>query len=187
MVADDEVLCGAQSQFIMKFAAIAICISCFSFKLSAQVEERMRVLFFQCGTNEGVQTYYQEASQLSNSVALYRGYKGSATTMLAGTKDGVQEKFSVFNQGKDELEAAIALEPGNHELRFLRFAVQAEVPMIVGYKGQLKEDLEYLIKGFESGAISSQYWYWQNALAFIQKSDDKSAEQWQRLSKFVSQ
>jgi hypothetical protein len=171
----------------MKFAAIAICLCCFLSEVSAQIEERMRVLFFQCGTPGGVQTYYQEASQLNNAVALYRGYKGSATTMLAGTKEGVHEKFSVFNQGKDELEAAIAMEPSNYELRFLRYAVQAEVPMIVGYKGQLKEDLEYLIKGFESGAISSKYWYWQNALAFIQKSDDKSAEQWQRLSKFVSQ
>lgn len=186
MVAHDEVLRGAQSQSaLMKtlFSLVAICLQTWAF---AQVEERMRVLFFQCGNPMGIQQYHQEAHLLNSSVALYKGYQGSALAMLAGTKEGVQEKFSVFNSGREALESAIALEPYNYELRFLRYAVQSEVPMIVGYRGQLKQDIDWLIQGFESGAISSRYWYWSNALAFIQRSDDKTKEQWERLSKFTN-
>jgi hypothetical protein len=152
----------------------------------AQIEERMRVLFFQCGDQSGITNYYNEANHLNTSIALYRGYRGSALAMLAGTKEGVQEKFQVFAQGRDELEAAIAMEPSNYELRFLRFAVQSEVPMIVGYRDQLKQDIDWLIQGFESGVISTSYWYWSNALLFIQNADDKTSQQWERLSKFTA-
>ncbi len=169
---------------MMRWILMCVAVLCFS-ALSAQVEERMRQLFFQCGNTSGIQTFYNEANALSSQVALHRGYKGSALAMLAGTKDGVQEKFSVFSQGKEELEAAIKMDPSSYELRFLRYAVQSEVPMIVGYKGQVKEDIDYLIQGFESGALSKHYWFWQNALRFIEKSDDRSAEQWNRLQKFV--
>lgn len=169
----------------MRWSAVVILLVLSAVQLSAQVEERMRQLFFQCGTTAGIQTYYNEALGLSAQNALHRGYKGSALAMLAGTKDGVQEKFSVFSQGKDELEAAIQMDPSSYELRFLRYAVQSEVPMIVGYKGQVKEDIDYLIQGFESGALSKQYWFWQSALKFIEKSDDRSSEQWQRLQKFI--
>jgi hypothetical protein len=153
--------------------------------VSAQVEERMRQLFFQCNNPSGIQNYYNETLGLSSQNALHRGYKGSAMAMLAGTKSGVQEKFSVFSEGKKELEAAIAMDPSSYELRFLRYAVQSEVPMIVGYKGNVKEDIDYLLQGFENGTLSKQYWFWQNALKFIQTSDDRSEEQWRRLQKFV--
>jgi len=156
------------------------------FPFLGQTEERMRSLFFQCSSHDGIAQYYTESQLLNSNIALYRGYKGSALAMIADTKESVKDKYTTFSMGREELEAAIALDPQSYELRFLRYAVQSEVPLIVGYKGQIKEDIDRLIYGFESGAISQYYWYWASALKFIQSSDDKSADQWERLKKYVT-
>lgn len=75
------------------------------------------------------------------------GYKAAANMVMAKHVGNPFKKMSHFNKGKDIFSTAIAADEGNLELRFLRFAVQAEAPGFLGYRNNLEEDKILLLKG----------------------------------------
>lgn len=75
------------------------------------------------------------------------GYKAAGHMMMAKHVGNPFKKMSHFNKGKDILSKAINADKNNLELRFLRFAVQAEAPGFLGYRGELEEDKQLLLKG----------------------------------------
>lgn len=74
-------------------------------------------------------------------------YKGAGHMMMAKHVINPFSKMSHFNKGKKIYSAAIAKAPRNLELRFLRFSVQAEAPGFLGYKQNIEEDKQLLVKG----------------------------------------
>ena len=60
-------------------------------------------------------------------------YKGAATTTLANCSKNPFTKLSVFNNGKDFIEAAVNKAPQNLEIRFIRFTVQTNIPALLSY------------------------------------------------------
>lgn len=76
-----------------------------------------------------------------------RGYKAAGHMMMAKHVGNPFKKMSHFNKGKDILSSAIAADKKNLELRFLRFAVQAEAPGFLGYRDNLEEDKFLLLRG----------------------------------------
>lgn len=75
------------------------------------------------------------------------GYNGAGHMMMAKHVINPFSKMSHFNKGKNIYTSAIAAAPQNLELRFLRFSVQAEAPGFLGYKQNIEEDKELLLKG----------------------------------------
>ncbi|NJW52829.1 hypothetical protein [Salinimicrobium oceani] len=73
------------------------------------------------------------------------GYFGVSHMMMAKHVGNPFKKFSYFNKGKEVFTEAIAAAPNNLELRFLRFAVQAETPGFLNYKQNLEEDKKVLL------------------------------------------
>lgn len=76
---------------------------------------------------------------------LVLGYNGAAHMMVAKHVGNPFKKLSYFNKGKEIFTKAIEAAPDNVELRFLRFAVQAETPAFLNYKQDLEEDKEILL------------------------------------------
>lgn len=74
------------------------------------------------------------------------GYKGAGHMMMAKHVINPFSKMSHFNKGKKIFTAAINRDPGNAELRFLRFSVQAEAPGFLGYKENIEEDKALLMR-----------------------------------------
>ena len=72
------------------------------------------------------------------------GYFALSSMMLAKIYQNPFTKLSYFNRGKNILEATIKSYPGNVELRFLRYAVQAKVPSILLYFNDMEDDKEIL-------------------------------------------
>lgn len=83
-------------------------------------------------------------------VPLMLGYKAAGHMMMAKHEGNPFKKMSHFNKGKDFLATAIDADKQNLELRFLRFAVQAEAPGFLGYQDNLEEDKLLLLRGVES-------------------------------------
>jgi len=79
-----------------------------------------------------------------NDVLLY-GYKACATMMMAQFVFNPFSKLSYFKKGKNMLESAIAADPGNVELRLLRFCTQLDIPSFLGYNDNINEDKKILI------------------------------------------
>ncbi|OFZ54229.1 MAG: hypothetical protein A3D92_07945 [Bacteroidetes bacterium RIFCSPHIGHO2_02_FULL_44_7] len=60
-----------------------------------------------------------------------------------------KEKVEKFKEGAALLEAAIRSEPSNSEFRFLRFAIQENVPKIVKYSSNIEEDKAVIVKSYK--------------------------------------
>ena len=67
-------------------------------------------------------------------------YEGTLLMKKSGMLSKAKEKLSVFKSGRAKLEAAIQKDPANCEYRFLRLIIQENVPKIVKYKSNIKED-----------------------------------------------
>lgn len=80
-----------------------------------------------------------------NNEPILAGYKASATMMMAKFAFNPFSKLSYFKKGKKMLETAIESRPENIELRFLRFAIQTNVPAFLGYDDQVEADKAFLL------------------------------------------
>lgn len=77
---------------------------------------------------------------------VFFGYKGAGHMMMAKHVINPFSKMSHFNTGKKIVTAAIDKDPGNVELRFLRFSVQAEAPGFLRYNENIEEDKAFLMQ-----------------------------------------
>lgn len=85
-------------------------------------------------------------SKSVGSSALIKGYKAASLCFLAEYHWNPYYKFSYFNEGKKMLESAISENPENSELRYLRLAIQSNVPGFLGYNEKINEDKMHLIQ-----------------------------------------
>jgi hypothetical protein len=76
---------------------------------------------------------------------LLSGYRASGIMMMANYVMNPFSKFSYFKKGKRMLEKAVAADGNNVELRFLRFAVQTNIPFFLGYKDDIQKDKSFLL------------------------------------------
>jgi hypothetical protein len=81
---------------------------------------------------------------------LFFGYRACATMMMAQFVFNPFSKISYFKKGRNMLESAIAADPGNVELRLLRFCTQMDIPSFLGYNDNLKEDKVFLLNSLSS-------------------------------------
>ena len=74
------------------------------------------------------------------------GFKAMSEFMLCNHVSNVFSKLNHFNTGKKLLEDAIKKEQKNPELIYFRFITQTNVPSLLGYSNNIKDDKEFLIK-----------------------------------------
>ena len=77
-------------------------------------------------------------------------YKGTAYTLKAKYAKGLLVKKKLFKQGATLLETAVAKEPANYEAHLLRLNIQENAPKITGYKKNVEEDKQFLIKNYSN-------------------------------------
>ena len=78
------------------------------------------------------------------------GYIGMSFMLRAKYAWLPNNKLSYFNQGKKYLESAIAKDPKNLELIFMRFCVQSNAPGFLFYSSNINSDKQFILKAFNS-------------------------------------
>lgn len=81
--------------------------------------------------------------------AVYRAYLGAVTTMKASWAFWPNQKLEYANKGMKILNAAVTADPGNIEIRWLRFSVETQMPSFLGYDHQ-KEDKTVIYQSLKS-------------------------------------
>ena len=76
-------------------------------------------------------------------------YKGALMMRRAEYLSGSFNKLNSFKEGKVLLEKAITSNPQNVEFRFIRLMIQENVPWILGYSGEVDEDAEMIVSGYQ--------------------------------------
>lgn len=72
--------------------------------------------------------------------AMAAGMRATAQLMLAESMWNPLDKLTQFQSWKPKLEAAIAADPNNADLRFFRLSVQFSVPALLEYRSNMVED-----------------------------------------------
>lgn len=126
----------------MKFVLTSILIIVSS-QLVAQ-EHWSELLERANGDDEYCLEFYDIMADRRIESSTAEGYFAISTMMLAKTGKNLFAKLSYFNKGKKILEATIESDPNNAELRFLRYAVQDQVPSILLYFSDMETDKEIL-------------------------------------------
>ena len=71
-------------------------------------------------------------------------YKGAALTLKSKFSKKVLDKIEYFKAGAKLIESAVSSEPRIIEIRVIRLSVQENVPGIVNYKKNIKEDAAFI-------------------------------------------
>ncbi len=90
-------------------------------------------------------------SKKEPSDPLLKAYYGAASAAAPTCVTNPARKISYFRKGTRLLDDAVKAAPGNFEIRFLRFATQEMAPGFLGYKDDLENDKNFLIKNLASG------------------------------------
>ncbi|MBN9336779.1 MAG: hypothetical protein J0I88_02870 [Chryseobacterium sp.] len=117
------------------------------------------ILFFQSGleslresyakansSNANTEEFINITEKTSGSDAVIQGYKAAAKIMEA--KITKNNRKALVKSGATSLEAIIKSNPNNAELRVIRMSVQENIPKIVGYNKNLKEDKTFILNNY---------------------------------------
>ncbi len=79
---------------------------------------------------------------------LILGYRGGAEALMAKHAWNPYTKLEYLDKSMKTLQRAIDLEPGNTEVRFIRFSIQFFIPRFLGLSKNLKEDAHVIALNF---------------------------------------
>lgn len=97
-------------------------------------------------SNADTESFIHLAEKASGSDAVVQGYKAAAKIMEA--KITKSNRKALVKSGATSLETVIKSNPNNAELRVIRMSVQENIPKIVGYRGNLKDDKAFLLTNY---------------------------------------
>ena len=109
--------------------------------------KELRTLFYSAAENSNSSaTLFDKLSIVNdNSAPILQGYKGMSYLLEAKHSYNIYKKYSYFSKGADILDVAIAKEPNNRELRFLRYSVQKNAPPFLGYYEEITNDKKIIL------------------------------------------
>jgi hypothetical protein len=84
-------------------------------------------------------------------------YKGASLTIISRLEKKASDKSKKFKEGSNLIEYAVANEPNAIEIRMIRLSIQENVPKIVNYRGNKKEDAKFLLDHYkeQTGALKA--------------------------------
>src|SRR6478672_2638812 len=93
--------------------------------------------------------FAEKLADVSDDDKTLVAYKGASITMLSKFKKKIPEKIKTFKEGAKLIESAVASEPNTIEIRLVRLSIQENVPGIVNYKKNIKEDAAFILKHYK--------------------------------------
>ncbi len=111
--------------------------------------ESLRNAYSKANTsNEGAKNFIDIADKSSSSDPLVKGYKAAAEILEAKVTTDKNKRKTFVKSGATDLETVIKANPNNLELRLIRMSVQENIPKIVGYNKNLKEDKIFILTNY---------------------------------------
>lgn len=169
----------------MRLALIVIMV-CFGLAGNANIPldiSQVRDSFFNGWLGEcGATKLFSQLENVELNEPILSAYKGAAEMTLANCVSNPFKKYHYFNDGKAGLESAVANDPENFEIRYLRFVVQGQLPAILNYNNK-DEDRQFLIESLllqSRNTIPDEYMNF--VLEQIIQSNELSQDEKKKLS-----
>lgn len=110
----------------------------------------LRNLYYKASTNKEDAEKFHKATMDATSIDkhLLSGYSGMSWMIKANHSFNPYNKLSYFFKGKALLDDAIAADPINIELRFLRYCVQTNAPGFLSYNANITGDKNIILAAY---------------------------------------
>lgn len=133
---------------------------------------------------EAARDLLKSLSQESALSPVLLAYKGATQALMAKYATLPGKKYSLAKKGLAFLEQAIAIDPENIEIRYLRFTIQENVPSFLGLSKDLKNDKIVILK---NAARRKEFKvddpFFKEIARFLIDSDECSEEEIAQLKK----
>jgi hypothetical protein len=167
------------------FLALSFLLVAFCQSAPAQNTDKLREVFFTSDTELEVAVFASVSAKQNLSIPLNLAYSGVAIAMQAEYASGPWNKLKLFNEGKKAIEQAIDYDPGNPEIRFLRFSIQSNIPSLLMYSGDLENDLK-AIEQYIKHSPNIETAFWNKALNVMLLAENVSDAQRIKIRSLVS-
>lgn len=131
----------------MKLRLLVSCLL-FSVKLLSEVPSvaSLRSDFKKAADNEKAATaFLDKLERVSPKSPLIIGYMAATETLLAKHAFLPTSKYSWCKKGMNRFKEAVAADPNNLEIRFLRIAVEANLPGFLNMSGDVPADKQKIL------------------------------------------
>lgn len=119
-------------------------LSCLSLWSASPLEDIRRIYPNAVNDKSLCKESIEQLKKLDLTTATHLGYLGGLQAIWANHVFSPISKLQTFNEGKANIELAIKKEPSNPELRYIRLSIQQHAPFFLGYKKNIKEDIDFL-------------------------------------------
>jgi hypothetical protein len=130
-----------------------------------------------------------QLEKIKNPSALEMAYLGSVQAIKAKHAWNPVNKMSYLGKGFEIINQAVAKDPNNLEVRFLRFSLQYYVPAFLGYSKNLitdKNKIVHIIKTTEPIKLNIEKKILQNMIVFMVDSKKCTEQELDILKKVLS-
>lgn len=118
------------------------------------------------------------AEVTESSSPLLIGYKGAAEMMQAKYAWSPISKVKRFNNGKRLIETAVKKAPDHLEIRFLRLAIQTNLPAFLNYNDEIQNDKKFVLTHLKTTKDKTLK---QNIVKYLSTSKYCTAEEKKQL------
>jgi hypothetical protein len=148
---------------------------------------KLRELFYSASKDsKAAEIFYEKLKPVTTSSdPLLIGYKGMSELLLCYHSYNPYTKLSHFGKGKELLDKAISLNPENTELHYLRYSVQTNVPLFLGYRSNIQNDKKLiLIFLFDSKNKKNDADLFDRVYTYMLNSNECSEEEKKQLIQY---
>lgn len=113
-----------------------------------------------------------------SSLPLLISYKGASEMMQAKYVFSPITKLKRFNNGKRLIETAVKKAPDDLEIRFLRLAIQTNLPAFLNYNDEIQKDKKFVLANLKTTKDNTLK---QNIVKYLSTSKYLTAEEKKNL------
>lgn len=127
---------------------LSVCFSvlCYSNPIDELRQEYMKALH-NCELAPEVYRMFLEVEKPSAQIM---AYKGALEAIMTRTTWNVFKKMAYLRKSEKSFDEAVKMDPNSVEIRFMRMAVQYEIPAYLGFSEDLERDKKFVIKNIKN-------------------------------------
>ena len=124
------------------------------------------------------ENFHSMFSEIEGSSPTIAAYRAVSEALLGRTQWNPFSKLTQVHKYQKAIAEAVSLEPDNVEIRFLRLAIEYNLPPFLGMSDHVQEDLEVILDNMDSvSSLNVDPGYGRYIFYFIESTELCSSDQ----------
>jgi hypothetical protein len=106
--------------------------------------------YFQSGRDDKSAAEKLQTLTQGKETAIFKAYNGGAVAILAKHQSNPYKKIEYLKKGLKIINSAVLLDAADVEIRFVRFAVEENIPGFISFTSHIEADKKMLLSNLNS-------------------------------------